>query len=74
MIGTSASSFPREDRIHLSIDPIEQIAARRHAVFDDLVQSRAKLAAWQRFEERGVDGDERRLMERADQVLSRAGD
>ena len=70
MIGTSASGFARENRVDVAPDAIEQIAARGHAVLDDFVQAGAELAARQRFEQRRIDGDERRMVEGADQVLA----
>src|SRR5215510_7571217 len=58
------------DRLGLARQTFEEIAARDHSVLDHLVEAGAELAARQRAEEPWVDDDERRLVERADQILA----
>src|SRR6185295_15596580 len=59
-----------EQRLEAAAHAVEQSAARRHAVLDDLVEARAELAAWQRDEDLRIDHDVARLVKRADQVLA----
>ena len=70
MAGNEHVGIAREDRLRVLRDAIEQPAARDHAVFHDLVQARAELAARQRAEHQRIDRDHRRLVEGANQVLA----
>ena len=63
---------PRENRIVIPGDPIEQGGARRHPVLDHLVQAGAELASGERAEDRRIDDDRVRLIEGADEVLAHA--
>jgi len=62
----------RDERGHAPLEPREEGVVADRAVLDDLRQSRGELARRKRREAGGVDGDGRRLVERADHVLAEA--
>ena len=59
-----------DDRFGVASQQIEEAAAGDHSVLDDLIEARSEFAPRQRAQKRGIDDDQRRLMERADQVLA----
>ena len=70
MAGTSAAGSFAKIALVSRVQAIEQIATRNHAVFHDLIETRAEFTSRQRLEQRRIDDDESGLVERADQVLA----
>ncbi len=70
MMGTSASALRAKIASASLATRSKSESARGHAVLDDFVESRTKLASRQRLQERRIDGDDRWMVERPDEILA----